>query len=348
MLFLKAGMRNRATPQRIVYSLALAVFISTLGMGIGSIQETSQASSLPEVSLNYAGVAMGNVVRMTLSGMDQSKAGEASQAAFETIARLEAEFSHRNAGGAIGRINLAAGKTPVPVKKTAFSLIQRALDFSKASNGVFDITIGAVTILPYYYQEKAEKEKAGLVDYSKVRLDKEKQTVFLPEEGMALDLGGLAKGTILDSAAETLRRRGVPSALVEAGGDLYCYGSKKWNIGIQDPRGDDMLGVISVANAGVCGSGDYYLYAMTEEKGATQRKHHILNPEKLDSADKSIAVTVIAPSAELADALATTLFILGPIDGQKLLAKYSHCSALWVLPDSSLVASESFPPFSKE
>lgn len=322
--------------------------IALFGVRNVSIQPASHASSLPKTSLSFAGVAMGNVVRMTLSGVDQSAGGDSSQAAFETIARLAAEFDHRNASGSIGRVNLAAGNTPIQVEKPAFELIQRALKICKASNGVFDITIGAVTVLPYYYQEKAEQEKARLVDYRKVAIDQEKQTIFLPEEGMALDLGGLAKGTVLDGAAETLRRRGVPTALVEAGGDLYCYGDKEWKIGIQDPRGDGMLGFIRVANAGVCGSGDYYLYAITEENGAAKRKHHILNPHLLDSADKSIAVTVIAPSAELADALATALFILGPKDGQTLLDKYSRCSALWVLPDKSLVASKGFPPFSSK
>ncbi len=344
-----SGRRAQSWHPTVVLILAAGILVVVLlDLRDGSIQTASHASSLPETPQSYAGLAMGNVVRMKLYGVDQSKGGEDSRAAFETISRLEAEFSHRNTAGSVGRVNLAAGKTPVPVKKSAFELIQRALAFSKASNGVFDITIGAVTVLPYYYQKKAEMEKARLVDYRKVRLNREKHTVFLPEEGMALDLGGLAKGTVLDSAAEILRRRGVPAALVEAGGDLYCYGDREWRVGIQDPRGDGLLGVISVANAGVCGSGDYYLYAITEEDGTAKRKHHILDPKLLDSADKSIAVTVVAPSAELADALATTLFILGPKDGQSLLDKYSDCYALWVMPNKSLVASEGFPPLSQQ
>jgi thiamine biosynthesis lipoprotein len=328
--------------------LAVGFLVLTFfGIRNESLQPAGQAATRPETSSNFAGVAMGNVVRLTLSGVDPNKSAEDSEAAFETIDRLEAEFDHRNGSGSVGRVNLAAGTAPVQVEKAAFDLIRRALEIGNASNGVFDITIGAVTVLPYYYQEKAQKEKAGLVDYRKVILDAQKQTVFLPEAGMALDLGGLAKGTVLDAAAETLRKRGVPAALVEAGGDLYCYGDRKWSVGIQDPRAEGMLGVIRVSNAGVCGSGDYYLYAMTEENGAAKRKHHILDPELLDSADKSIAVTVVAPSAELADALATALFILGPKEGQRLLDKYRGCSALWILPDKSLVAGKGFPPFSQ-
>ncbi|GEM_PF-44157 len=324
------------------FGLLVVGFICFQG---GGMQRTSQASPMSDGPLEFAGLAMGNVIHMNLFGADSEQAGEDSQAAFQTISRLEAEFGHRNPAGAVGRVNLAAGKSPEPVGKPVFELIKRALDICRASSGVFDITIGAVTVLPYYYQEKAEQEKAALIDYRKVVLDEDKRTVFLPEQGMALDLGGLAKGTVLDAAAETLQQRGVPAALVEAGGDLYCYGDRQWKVGIQDPRGDGLLGIISVVNAGVCGSGDYYQYAFTEEDGVTKRKHHILDPTLLDSAGKSIAVTVIAPSAELADALATTLFILGPQEGQILLTHYDHCAALWVLPDRSLVASEGFPPF---
>jgi len=325
---------------------AALIILAVTGINRSPLEQDSQAASMPQTSLNFAGIAMGNVVHITMSGVETEKGGEDSQAAFETITRLESEFSHRNGSGSVGRINMAAGVTPEVIGKAAFDLIGRALNVCKASDGIFDITIGAVTTLPYYYQEKAEQEKAALVDYRKVVVDDEKQTVFLPEEGMALDLGGLAKGTVLDGAAATLRERGVPAALVEAGGDLYCYGDREWKVGIQDPRGEGMLGVISVANAGVCGSGDYYQYAMTEENGTTKRKHHILDPELLDSADKSIAVTVVAPSTELADALATTLFIMGPREGEKLLEKFDGSSALWILPDRSMVASKNFPSFS--
>lgn len=319
------------------------VTVVMLCLFAGGVRQASQASSFQEPPLKFAGVAMGNVVHMRLCDVDPVKGATASGAAFDTIARLEAQFDHRNGSGAVGQVNFWAGKRPVQVEEPVFDLIDRALGFCKTSKGVFDITIGAVTVLPYYYQEKAEKEKAALVDYRKVKIDPVQHTVFLPDAGMALDLGGLAKGTVMDAAAQTLRRQGVPSALVEAGGDLYCYGNREWTVGIQDPRGEGMLGVIKVSNAGVCGSGDYYQYVITGDNGPTKRKHHILDPELLASAGKSIAVTVIAPSAELADALATTLFILGPEQGQLLLDSSPRCSALWVLPDRSLVVGKGFP-----
>lgn len=335
--------RSMASTILVVVILVAGAFAIHGGLG----REAGQAAPVPDAPLNFAGVAMGNVVHMTLYGVESGKGGEDSKAAFETVSRLEKDFGHRSATGSVGRVNMAAGMAPEPVSRPAFDLVRRALDICRASSGAFDITIGAVTTLPQYYREKASREKAALVDYRKVVLDEAGQTVFLPEKGMALDLGGLAKGTILDDAAKTLRQRGVPAALVEAGGDLSCYGDREWKIGIQDPRGDGLLGVISVANAGVCGSGDYYQFTMTQEDGAPRRRHHILDPASMDSADKSIAVTVVAPNAELADALATTMFVLGPERGQILLEHYENCSALWVLPDKSIVASRTFPPLSR-
>lgn len=330
-------------------ALLLSVFLFSVGfIGFqGGALLPSQAAPNPQTSLSFAGLAMGNIVNMTLEGVDARQGGAISQQAFQTVDRLEAEYSHRNYAGSVGRVNLASGLKPVQVGAETFALLKRALKICDFSAGVFDVTIGAVTVLPQYYREKAEQEKAHLVDYRKVVLNEEEKTVFLPEKGMALDFGGLAKGTVLDGAAATLRKGGVPAALVEAGGDMFCYGEKQWKVGIQNPRGNGLLGTITVANAGVCGSGDYYQYVVTEGDGKEKRKHHILDPALLDSADESIAVTVVAPSAELADALATTLFILGPQKGQQLLKRFENCGALWVLPDESIVISEGFPDFSK-
>ena len=289
----------------------------------------------------YANLAMGGIIRLQLYGEPQ-KTDLAARQAFATIAELEKDFGHRTAYGSIGKINAAAGKKSVIVTPQAFSLLERAIEIGKKTNGIFDISIGTVTILPYYYRQKASKEKKQLVDYTKIRLEPKTQTVFLPQKGMALDVGGLAKGSIIDAAAETIRKYGIRTALIEGNGDFFCYGEKIWRIGIQDPRSSELLGVIEVKNAGVCGSGDYYQYS-EDENG--ERNHHILNPKNLESARASIGVTTIAPTAELADALATTLFITGPQKGIKLLKNFPNCSALWVKPDKTLVFSPNFPKF---
>lgn len=312
-----------------------------------SLQRLQGSQSVDEKLNTFANLAMGGIVHLKMVGADDQLAEDAAADAFATIARLEEDFGHRSTTGSIGRVNRAAGKAPVAVSPAAFSLIDRALRLGADSAGVFDITVGAVTVLPLYYRTQASADKAALVDYRKVVLEPLHHTVFLPKTGMALDLGGLAKGSIVDAAAAVVRQAGVASALIEASGDFFCYGDRIWKVGIQDPRADRLLGVIEVQNAGVCGSGDYYQYDPSSSDAESGRKHHILDPSELTSAHASIAVTVIAPSTELADALATTLFIMGPERGGKFLKKYPGCSALWVLPDRKIVTSAGFPPFIK-
>ena len=292
----------------------------------------------------FADLAMGTIVRLTLIAPKEDLADKAAKKAFATIHRLEKDLGHRHALGSIGRINLSAGARAVEVTETAYSLIERAIDISRKTKGVFDISIGAVTVTPDYYYEDSSEEKKSLVDYRLVKLNRKDQTVFLPKKGMALDLGGLAKGTILDLAARVLKNEGIRTGIVEAGGDLYCFGNKIWKVGIQHPRQDGLLGSISLTDKAVCGSGDYYQYVMVEDGGEDERKHHILNPKKMRPAKKSIGVTVVAPTTEIADALATTLLIMGPETGKKLLAnEFPNSSALWVLPDLAISKSDNFP-----
>ncbi len=333
------GTREHSHPARRVIAvlplITLAVALPSFITNLTAARERFHGNTELQTA---AGLAMGGIVHIKMAG-EKEKTAEAAERAFAEINRLQQEYDHRSIDGAIGRINRAAGKEAVAVSDSTFALIKRALLVGERSEGVFDITIGAVSVLPFYYRNAAAEEKKSLVDYSKVLLDEKKRTVFLPEQGMALDLGGLAKGSIVDAATGILKDAGITAALIEASGDFFCYGDRSWRVGIQDPRSSELLGIIEVKNAGVCGSGDYYQY----ETADGERRHHILNPALLRSAQKSIGVTTVAPSAELADALATTLFIMGPEQGKKFLRKWPNCSALWVLPDGTLSASRGFP-----
>ncbi|MEA1935438.1 MAG: MFS transporter [Thermodesulfobacteriota bacterium] len=291
----------------------------------------------------FANLAMGTYVQLTLKASDENVAERAADNAFAIIHKLEKDISHRSPTGSVGRINSAAGKKPVKVTSKAFKLIKRALLFSEKSDGVFDISVGAISTEPEYYNNYYEN-KNGLVNYRLVQLNSEDSTVFLPRMGMSLDLGGMAKGTIIDSAVDAIKKDGISAGIVEAGGDLFCFGNENWNIGIEHPRMEGLLGVISIRNMAVCSSGDYrqYSYSVKQHK----RKHHIIDPQKMSSAGKSISVTVVAPNAELADALATTLFIMGPEKGKEFLRKkFPDSSAFWVLPDLNTIKTRNFPPF---
>ena len=300
-------------------------------------------------TFHFADLAMGTIVRFTLIAPDENAADKAAKKAFDTIHRLEKDFGHRHSTGSIGRINLSAGVKPAQVTGEAYRLIERAVDFCEKTKGVFDISIGAVTVTPNYFYENSFKDKKNLIDYRLIQLNVKDKTVFLPKKGMALDLGGLAKGTIIDYAARSLKDDGMSAGIVEAGGDFFCFGNKEWKSGIQHPRRDELLGVILIKNRGVCGCGDYYQYIIGDEGKTPKRRHHIINPEKMASARRSISVTVISSSSELADALATTLFIMGPDKGKLFLQSLGDdSSALWMLQDLKTIKTDNFPSFLTE
>lgn len=293
----------------------------------------------------YTRMAMGTVVNLTLVADSQKAADDASRKAFAYMRSVQEDLDFRNPEGSVGRINEAAGKTFVEPSRRAYSLIRRAVLFSEQTGGVFDPTIGALTSSPLYYalDKTIAESKKGLVDYRLVTFDEDGRRVLLRKQGMALDLGGIAKGTIIDGTVKLLRKLNISAGIVEAGGDFYCFGDRDWTIGIRHPREDSVLTSITVREQAVCGSGDYEQFVRVEEKGESRLRHHIIDPGEMAPATKSIGVTVIAQSAELADALATTLFILGANDGSWFMGEhFPDAVAIWSLPDGRMQTTTNF------
>jgi thiamine biosynthesis lipoprotein len=296
-------------------------------------------------SYRFADVAMGTIVRLNLLAPDKTTADRSAEKAFALLKKLEEDFDHRS-DGSIARINAMAGIQPVKVSSEAYRLIERALRYARQTRGLFDVTIGAVSVEDGYYAASIQPKAAELVDYRFVRLDPATRTVFLPVQGMALDMDGMAKGTIIDEVTAVLKQEGIKAGIVEAGGDFYCFGDKNWNVGIQHPRQQRLLDIVQVRNMGVCGSGDYYQFIIEDNEDPQPLHHHILHPLTMLSARKSIGITVLADSAEQADVLATALFIMGPDEGKVFLKEnYPHVAALWIQPDLSLSQTENFTPY---
>ncbi len=336
-----------ALERRLHYSPRAAAVLAVAAGLLLCVGTTPFFLKLPAVSgpglHHYTTVDMGTVIRLTLVGDGTTQADALAQDAFEHIAKLRGEVDHRNEFGAVGRINQAAGKRPVKVGPDVFGLIKRALAHAEATKGALDPTIGAATVAPMYFARKKDvlREKKHLVDYSLVRLDEAGHTVFLPRPGMALDLGAVAKGWIVDETVEYLRKQGVRAGLLDAGGDVYCFGDRDWRVGLRDPRGERVLDAFALREQSMCGSGDYHRYVL---EGEHARRHHILDPSSMDSAGASTATAVLADKAETADALSTALFVLGPEKGMRLLAEhYPDIAALWILPDGVRRATKNFP-----
>lgn len=294
----------------------------------------------------YSDVAMGTVVNLTLKAESQKAADDAARKVLSAMRAVQRDYDYRDPNGSIGRINRGAGKHWVTPTDRAYALLQRTLVFSEQTEGVFDPTIGALTASPLYYvlDEAIAKSRKDLVDYRMVEVRESDRSIRLAGEGMALDLGGIAKGAIIDMAVSLLRSQSVAAGVVEAGGDFYCFGDRDWTVGIRHPRADEVYATITVREKGVCGSGDYQQFVTTEKGGQSIIQHHIIDPSDMISADKSAGVTVVADSAEKADMLATALFIMGPSKGKLFMEKqYPDAGAMWFKPDLSVVATDTFP-----
>lgn len=161
----------------------------------------------------------------------------------------------------------------------------------------------------------------------------------LAKEGMKINLGGVAKGYIVGRAAAVLKKNGVKKGIIHAGGDMVVFNETDASprlIGIQDPRNKDkMIGTLKISNAAIASSGDYERFFIKDGK----RYHHIMDPSTGFPADKSMAVTITAENPTFADALSTAVFVMGPIDGMKLIEGLPDVEGLIIGATFSLVSS---------
>lgn len=254
---------------------------------------------------------------------DQPEAPFAARAdaAFAWFQRVEQACSRFDPESELSGLCARVGE-PVPVSPLLYEAVHFALEVARLSDGAFDPTVGHALARRgfnrhYITGQTADSPAAPPVapDYRDVHLNPSAGTITL-RKPLLLDLGAVAKGLAIDLAAKELD--GFAHAVVEAGGDLHVRGrnadGEPWRVGIRHPRQPDaMIEVLHVAEMAVCTSGDY------ERRGPTGEGHHLIDPRRGASADAAASVTVIAPTAMVADALATAAFVLGPTRGLRFL-----------------------------
>jgi len=269
--------------------------------------------------------AMDTVIDYTIVAPERSTARSAMLAAQEEIQRIEHLFWQEDTTSEIYRLNQSA--SGVCVSKEVYGMFTRAFKYHHTTGGVFDLTIEPVLDLyefrgtsPQPPTTESILTNLQFVEMSYLSLEgrSERDSTYCIRKqypGVEVASGGLSKGYAVDRAIDILWQQGITQALVNAGGDLYCLGSKAgspWKVGIQDPREENTLAaVLECRDIAVATSGDYRRYYVHEGI----RYHHILDPETGKPARGARSSTVIAGSAERADALATALFILGPEKG---------------------------------
>lgn len=278
---------------------------------------------------------MGTAIHVELWCDDAARAESAIDAVMQEMHRIDASMSPYKEASELSRINRDAAREPVRVGEELFGLLERAVDFSRLSDGAFDITYAAAGHL-YDYRRGVKPSEADLararaaIGWRGLQLDRAARTVRFAKPGMRIDLGGFAKGYAVDRAAAILAGRGIRHAIVAAGGDSRLLGDRcgrPWTIGIRDPRRKgEVVALLPLEDASVSTSGDYERYF---DDGAT-RCHHLLDPRTGTSPQGVRSVTVVAPDGLTSEALSKTVFVLGASRGLRIVESLPGVDAVVV------------------
>lgn len=295
-------------------------------------------------SVSVSRVLMGTVVNLTVLGEDRAAAETAVTATLDHMSDLESILSRHQPGSELSQLNqhgrVANASQPL------LDLLQQARQLSEQTGGAFDISVKPLSDVYQAHAKRGELPSAAtvartlpLVDYRAVQVNG--RDIQLARSGMGITLDGIGKGYIVDAGTAVLKQHGFVNVLVEAGGDLMASGvnsrQQAWRIGLQPPRPqvETSTARFSLHNQAAATSGDYM-----QPFTADLSQHHILDPRTGYSAPEFASVTVIAPSAMLADGLATAVMVMGE-DGLALVEHMAGCEALAVTKDGSVTPQPS-------
>jgi len=274
---------------------------------------------------------MGTRISVELWHDEPAVAAQCSEQVFSEMRRIEALMSTYLDSSELSFINNNAAISALEISDEMRQIIERSLYFSKISKGVFDITYASVGYA-YDYRERQRPSdtlvasKLPAIDYRHIELDE--HGIRFKNAAVRIDLGGIAKGYAVDRAIVLLQECGITQAMVSAGGDSRIIGDRAgrpWIIGIQHPRKTDGIALrLPLSDSAISTSGDYERFFI--ENG--QRIHHIINPATGRSSRASWSATVTGPDALTTDALSTTIFILGAVDGLALIESLEEFDAI--------------------
>jgi len=271
---------------------------------------------------------MGNRFEFSVVSEDLDWAAQRIEAAISEVKRIEQLLTTFNDNSQTNEINRNAGIKPVYVDKEVFDLITRSLKISTLTQGAFDITYGSIDKSLWNFDvnmrslpsaEMASKS-VRLINYRNVMLDTANNTVFLKEKGMRIGFGGIGKGYAADKAKQLMQSQGVMGGIVNAAGDLVTWGlqpdGKPWTIAIADPDQSSIpFSMLNISDMAIATSGNYEKYVMIDGK----KYSHTIDPVTGLPVSGIKSASIICPSAELADAMATPLMVMGVRVGLNLV-----------------------------
>ncbi len=291
---------------------------------------------------------MGNHFEISVVAADEAWAQERIDAGVQEIQRIEKLLTTFSDTSETSLINRNAGIAPVPVSRETFNIIERSIRLSGITQGAFDISYGSVdkrlwnfdTTMTSLPPKETARKMVRLINYRNIVLDKEPCTVFLREKGMRIGFGGIGKGYAAERAKAVLRDMGVESGIVNASGDLTAWGGqpdgKPWTIGIVNPNAAHRIfSYLNVSDMAIATSGNYEKYITIDGK----RYSHTIDPRTGLPVRGIKSVTILSPNAELADAMATPVMIMGIEAGLDMINQINNMEAILVDDNDRVYAS---------
>jgi thiamine biosynthesis lipoprotein len=276
---------------------------------------------------------MGTRIAVELWSEDAALGERAMTAVIDEMRRVDRLMSTYKPESQLSQVNAHAYERPVEVDPDIIDVVAKSLEYSKLSNGAFDVTYASVGYL-YDYRAHRHPTDAQIaaalpgVDYRQVVVDRDARTIRFLRPGMRIDLGGIAKGWAVDSGIEILRGLGIEHAMVNAGGDTRLLGDRRgkpWIVGIRDPRNDGKVVLrLPLEDAAISTSGDYERYF--ERDGV--RCHHLIDPRTGRSADGVHSVTILADDGLTAEAMSKSVFVHGVEAGLRLVERQRGVDAV--------------------
>jgi thiamine biosynthesis lipoprotein len=282
---------------------------------------------------------MGNQFELTVVASDEDWAMQRIDAGINEIKRIEKLLTTFSEDSETNLVNRNAGIAPVKVSEETFRLIERSLRISGLTQGAFDITYGSIdkslwnfdTTMSALPDKETARQMVKLINYRNIILDKDEGTVFLKEKGTRIGFGGIGKGYAAEMAKMVMVQQGVESGIVNASGDLTAWGlqpdGEEWTIGIADPNNSgQVFSFIKITGLAVATSGNYEKYVMVDGK----KYSHTINPRTGLPVTGIKSVTIITKNAEIADAMATPVTIMGIKAGLGMINQIKDIEAIIV------------------
>jgi FAD:protein FMN transferase len=307
-----------------------------------------------EQMFSQARPAMGTTFTIFVYAENQEQASEYFEIAFDEIERVEEALSDYRPTSELSRINRLAANETVTTDPEVFKFLQTSMDFSRRSDGAFDITVGPLMRAWGFFRGKGHyptpeelSSARKSTGWEHVHLDPQKRTVHFDLQGMSLDPGGIGKGYVVERVASLFREAGVKTALIDAGSStIYAMGAPPGKNGwtIQVPRPGDRAHSISTVvlrDTSLSTSGNYEKFFTLNGKTYC----HIMDPRTGEPVQGTLQTTVITPNATDSDALSLVMFVMGPEKSEKLLDAIPGSSGMWVLgePQKSNVIQWRWP-----